>query len=196
MTQKRDRKTGQYTFSKEEPPTAKRVIPVAKSSTPKKPKTITVNARHGRLEIPTNKITDETRWVFRNGQCFALAIVLAEKNGTDVGLLVEGSDLPWGTRYYDPALILDLDHDWFKDTIHAIALTEDSTEDETMTLDIDGDRDMGAIREEFIDLHSGTMIRIKPNELRRILIKYRTGTGFYQPDYESAALIAPLIKFS
>lgn len=159
-----------------------------------KPKTIVVKARNGNREIPTTHINEETRWIYKNGQCFSLAIILAEEKGTDVGLLVQCWELPWGTNYDDPNLTLDIDHDWFSSTIHAIALTEDSIEDETLTIDIDGERDMGGVREEFQEgPQSGTMIRIKPADLRYLLSSSRRGTGFYKPDYDSAKLIAPLI---
>lgn len=197
MTQKRDYKTGQYTFSKEAPPTPA-TTPAKETSAKKtrsvrKPKTIIVKARYGKVEIPTNEITEDTRWVYQNGQCFSLAAVLAETNQTDIGLLVARSKIPWGTRYEDTSHKLNANHDWFKDSIHAIALAENSTADDAMTLDIDGERDMGAVREEFIDLHCGSMIRIKPEDLRMLLSKFRRGTGFYEPDYASAEIIAPLV---
>ena len=173
MKQKRDA-LGRFAQmpAKPKPP-----IPARKVKAPS-PNMIRVKARHGTREIPSDRIIDETRYVYQNGQCFSLAIVLAERLGTDVGLLVSGSEIAWGTKYDDPEQILNLDHYWFRDTIHAIALTEDSTEDESLTLDIDGERDMAGVREEFIDMHSGTLIRIKPAELRSLLTNKRRGTGF------------------
>jgi hypothetical protein len=150
-------------------------------------------ACNGCWEIPTTHITEATRWVYRNGQCFSLAIILAEQSKTDVGLLVAGSEIAWGTSYDALDEMLNLDHDWFRDTIHAITLTEDSSEDDVLAIDIDGLRDMGAIREEFQDIHSGTMIRITPVDLRALLSRCGEGTGFYEPDYAGAKLIAPLI---
>lgn len=197
MTQRHDAR-GRFTFSKETPPTAnheslKLDTVKKKTASRRKPKKITIKARGGIYEIPTNHITEDTRYVYQNGQCFALAIVLAEKNNTDVGLLVQVNDIPWGTRYEDTKLKLNLDHDWFKDTIHAVALTEDSTEYDTLTMDIGGARDMAGVKAEFEDVHYGTLIRIKPVDLRFLLLKKRKGTGFFEPDYTSAELIAPLI---
>lgn len=200
MTQKRDLATGQYTFSKEDPPTATKAAP-AKKPKAAKPKRITVEAHKGEHVIPINKITKATRWVYKNGQCFALAIVLAEQNSTDVGLFVAFSELPWGTRYEELDMIPNVRPDWFKDARHAVALADDSSADDTFIIDIDGKQSMATVREKrqhhAIRLtgehHTfGSMIRIKPSDLREILAN-KAINGFEQ-DYESAALIAPLVS--
>jgi len=153
MTQKRDSKTGRYTISKEAPPTATQESSPTKTKSSNevlaltaKPKTVTVDARKGEHVIPTHKITKATRWVYRNGQCFALAVVLAEQNNTDVGLFVQFSELPWGTRYEELDMMPNVRKDWFNHARHAIALTEDSTSDDTFILDIDGKQSMSTVR--------------------------------------------------
>ena len=158
-----------------------------------KPKKVTVMARYGELEIPTNKITEETRWAYRAGQCFALAITVAEKKNTKVGLLVAGCEFPWGSRYDDVNLMLNINHDWFGDSIHAVALASEGTEDEDLILDIDGARDQQSVRQEFEDIHSGTLIQISPGALRVLLRKYSIDTGFYEQNYEAALIISELI---
>jgi len=207
MTQKRDSKTGRYTFSKEAPPTATQKPSPTKTRSSNeilaltaKPKTVTVDARKGEHVIPTHKITKATRWVYRNGQCFALAVVLAEQNNTDVGLFVQFSELPWGTRYEELDMMPNVRKDWFNHARHAIALTEDSTSDDTFILDIDGKQSMSTVRKvrqhKAIRLTGeaysfGTMIRIKPKDLKAILANLEEET--YKQDYESAALIALLV---
>lgn len=180
------------------PPTPARVV--VQPVKAKTPKTIMVKARHGIREIPTTHITNDTRWVYENGQCFSLAIVLAEKHGTDVGLLMAIKDFPWGTRYEDTS-IHELDmkqtRSWLVWCNHAVALTQDSTRDNTLVLDINGEQEMKMVRKEFLKMraHStGTMLRIKPADLRLLLsTKYRRGAAIFEPDYESAEIIAKLV---
>lgn len=207
MAQKRDSKTGRYTLSKETPPTAR------KSGFPKKvtqnkglatqrksilgsmPKTLRVQA-HWPISIPTDAITESTRYAYRNGQCFALAIVLAEKHNTDIGLLVEISKISWGTRADDPKL-LEKYPDWFNETYHAVALIENSTEDKAIAIDIDGSHNMVSIRKQAKHIQELTMIRITPDALRQRLSNHRNtkfGTKFYKQNYRSAEIVAELIK--
>ena len=204
MKQGHDAK-GRFTTvpKKPKPPTAslrvqkeiKEAIPKVIQDKTKKAETIKVKARHGLHTVPTTHIDDNTRWVYRNGQCYSLAVVLAEEMGTDVALLVRDNEIPWGTHYDDPEFILDLDHDWFKDAVHAIALLEDDTDDTALAIDIDGVNKVSSLRMEFQGwVNSGTLIRIKPKQLRFLMTKCRKGTGFYEPDYDSAKIVAPLIK--
>lgn len=207
MAQKRDSKTGRYTLSKETPPTAresnspekvtqnKGIAAQRKSILGSMPKTLRVQA-HSPISIPTDAITEGTRYAYRNGQCFTLAIVLAEKHNTDIGLLVEISKIPWGTREDDPKL-LEKYPDWFNEAYHAVALMENSVEDKAIAIDIDGSHNMISIRKQAKHIPDLTMIRVTPDSLRQRLANHRNtkfGTKFYKQNYCSAEIVAELIK--
>ena len=167
------------------------------SGSQKDPTTISVRGRGGRqIAIPSNMITDKTRWVFQNGQCFSLAITIAEKLGSDVGLLVRAVRAPWGIRYNDP--ILNLPYDWFKCTLHAVALTNFGGMG-AISVGIDGVVDLGSLRDEFIktlpEYMSATMIVAPPEWVRQRLVKSGSAsTGFLKPDYEAAEIVFNLMK--
>lgn len=194
MKQKRDA-IGQFASmprkpKKPTPPTIARVV--AQPVKPKTPNTILVKARGGVREISTTHIDNDTRWVYENGQCFSLAIVLAEKHGTDVGLLVALEDFPWGTKYEDidiHKLDLKQPRRWLKWVNHAITLTKDAVDDKSLVLDINGEQEMVAVRKEFLRMREysiGTMLRIKPGDLRILLSKHLRG-----PRYLSQTMRVP-----
>ena len=147
---------------------------------------------HGAVKVSTTEIDDDARFAYLNGQCFALAVALAEKHNKEIGLLVQVDDIPWGTRYEESDLRYNPD-DWFIWVHHAIVLTEDSIEDEAWTMDIGGERDMGGVRAELEDIHGGSLVRIKPDSLRKLLSKYEKEQGFCKQNYTAAVLVADLL---
>ena len=100
------------------------------------------------VEVTPGVINDETRWIYLNGQCLALAVAIATEN--DWPVVVHTSE-------YDPEGIND-DGDPEQPTIkHAYALGPDGT-----LYDIDGENDR-----EALELSGNeTLTEYKPIEAR------------------------------
>lgn len=124
----------------------------------------------GPMEINTSVIDDDSRFAFRNGQCFALAMGLADKiEGARVGIVVRSSGMEWGTDYNDPddPYMLRWDDGWFADAVHAVVVSPEGDE----VLDVDGFGDMDILEEETYDLHEGTLVVMDADDLRGLLTR-------------------------
>ena len=165
------------------------VVPVAEWQQEwNRPHERTVQTLRGDMNVDLHgPISDSTREAYLNGQCFALATAVAEQRGCDVAVFIADheDEVPWGTRYDDPDHTLDLDHDWFNSAVHAAALVDDDT-----AVDIDGERDVAGWEEEMRDIHAGSMVRMSPGRLRRLVAVASTTV---EQDYDAAHVVARLI---
>lgn len=130
----------------------------------------TLETIHGPLEVNTSVVDSDSRFAYRNGQCFALALGLAERvEGSRVGIIVRDSEADWGLDYsnLDDAFLLRFDDGWFADAVHAVVVSPDGDE----VLDVDGFRDIEGLREEVIDIHEGSLVIMDAADLRALLTR-------------------------
>lgn len=130
----------------------------------------TLQTMDGPLEVDTNIVDDVSRFAYRNGQCFSLALGLADQiAGARVGIIVRDSDMEWGADYCDADdnYLLRFDDGWFEGAVHAVVVSPDGDE----VLDVDGFRDVEALAEEVRDIHEGTLVVMDADDLRGLLTR-------------------------
>jgi hypothetical protein len=160
-----------------------------------------VPGRGGMFQVNVNEIDEETRQAYLAGQCYALAGALADRQQSQVGLLVRTRNInvPWGTRADDPAFAPPQGGAWLGETLHAVALPAagpdgaDPCSLDQPAVDIDGQITLADRRADF-ERRWGepvTLVVISPHHLRQVVRDSRQ-VVFAQDD-DTAALVAALV---